>query len=148
LVFKLAANKGHGVGFWTGNCGLDKLPMPLPALDPTEAKAARADGQALVDLMNWCNASGKKNTIDKVVYKGPEFTLCSVTSLGYSRCRLCRCANGDEEYTLTWKDGSSREPLTWPSGVAHYMLDHGVPIGATTRLREAIALGRRVGRSE
>ena len=37
---------------------------------------------------------------------------------GFSTCRLCRCMNGGDEFTLNnWM---------WPSGFRHYLTDHNV----------------------
>lgn len=37
---------------------------------------------------------------------------------GLSKCRICGCFNGSEEFTLNgWK---------WPSGFKHYVKDHNV----------------------
>lgn len=37
---------------------------------------------------------------------------------GWSTCRICKCSNGSEEYVYNgWR---------WPSGFAHYVLEHNV----------------------
>lgn len=47
-----------------------------------------------------------------------ESTTKCVYFKGYSPCRMCSKSNGSGEY--------SRDGWMWPSGLAHYVAEHGV----------------------
>lgn len=87
-------DQGRREGFWYSDRE-PHLPMPEPSPVPWEGQAA------------FLAALAARETVAR-----------SVTFRGFSLCRVCRRANGSQEFTLAgW---------CWPSGLAHYVRDHNV----------------------
>jgi hypothetical protein len=85
-------------GFWKSNQEPD-LPMP-----EARDKPSANQNEVLLRLMI------KQGRAQTSAYRG------------WSTCRICGCANGNEEFKLGgW---------VWPSGLEHYVREHNVRLSA------------------
>jgi hypothetical protein len=88
--------------------------------------AVSTDSRSCVNTMPWEELfthwpEPATQSVDPTLLKRlalAEQMASKVSYYGGSKCRLCKMANGGEEYTLGgW---------TWPSGYRHYLVDHNV----------------------
>ena len=84
----------RAIGYWIDSDN-NELPHPAAFIDPTW------------DL-------NERTAVAKYLNVGRQV----MTSSGRSPCRICRAANGFDDFT----DGV----FQWPEGLAHYVLDHAV----------------------
>lgn len=93
---------------------LNNLPFPKPSENPSRY-------ERLEELLNILNNIKSENVIDL----GYGRIVKIVVYMGSSRCRLCKCFNGNLEYTIEDSDGVS---ITFPQGYLHYLKEHNVEI--------------------
>jgi hypothetical protein len=84
-----------------------KYPFPLEGKIDVDSK--------FIEKLNEVIKAGKVNK--------EEHSICINQYFGSSRCRLCDCINGSEEYVVKNKEGIK---FVFPSGLLHYYVDHKV----------------------
>lgn len=110
------------IGYW----GIDKSGYSDEALKWTKDDIKYPSPSDFVDE-NWVKyypseyASVRQFLLGNVKSKNLE--VRKVAYRGFSKCRVCGCPNGSEEYIVAW---NKKGIYTIPSGYLHYLESHSV----------------------